>query len=664
MKTDLVQQTPLIRCHKCGSPDVTVYCHHCGKPMCSSHGPVKPGQYWFTENREFDGFSMNKWPLLTNQGAHCESCAHSNLNLIRILIIPGILATLIGVYLLLTNLSSLLDCINQMPPPFNRYPALFSEALRDPDVYRGVEGKLCYLPFLVGQLPNLITGLAITGIGIATIISGNVLRRQRKLWESAGEKSLPVHLGPVTNQLQVVESLTATFSTGSDQQIRATLNTPITGTILSDLRFTPMDIRRVAEYRQKYTLKPNADLRYSAGYLAIHPTSNQVVSSYDARSSSLYQVFPLHGHTSEQPYLNETKGMADSIVVQPFTYTFYPNASTFEDWNQVPVRIIPLLTEMGGTQQIQLQVQINSAFFSGLKETPIANREGVQAIDPNQFIYLQRAMIQGNMEQLGRPITSGIVKDLENNKVFCVEWQNLWKPVDNKVLSFLLPSMTFKNTITPDTRLTGTLQLRIPALLSGLDRVEYISSLGFPVSEKRSAGDPLEFHRFTELTLHFDLALNKLPLSKAHVVTRELPVEKENQNQPYRAFYPVEPSPARVQAFLKVLSQAPATVGDSYIYIRSVVQDPKRVTETPSAENTWYWDITGNRFTEVMPVDFHIVIYGDEGSRTNCRTYIDVSVKGHLCEDGNDHGQMDYNVLTKTLDHIQARAYEVFGQEI
>lgn len=663
MTIQLLRQTPIIRCTECGSPEIVAFCHHCGKPMCAKHGPVKPGLYWFTENREFNGFTLSQWPFNGNQGAHCKECAHSSLNYRRILIYPGILIALICLYILFSKVTTLAGCIGNLPATFPQGLAIFSDGIRDPTIFSGVEAGVCYIPSLIERILGTVNYLTLFSLGVAMVILGSVLVQKRKRVESIGEFGLPVHLGPTTNQIEAIEVLKASFRIDTRSSSSAELQSPVSGIVYPFLRFSQQDILRIHEYREKYRLSKEVDLKYSAGYLVTRFHNNQQLQFSNNGGSSLPKIYPLQGFVKNQAYLSENKGQAESWAVNPLTYSFYPPEDNQEDWNQVPVRIIPLLEEMGSSQQVKLQVQLNTRFFPTLKQYEESNSERIPQVVPEDLILLQKAIVRGDMEYLGKPKTNGIVKELEDKKYFTVEWQNLWVLPQKDVINISLPSMTFKRKFLPETRLTGSLQIRVPALISGIVAVEYVSSLGYPVKDRINASRNLPFMGYSILEIEFDLALNKLPVSTMKVHIKSLSQENKTGEEIGKLYYPGGPTPENVQRFINALSQGPSTYGDPYMYLRSVVQDPKRVSEDPDADNMWYWDVTGRYYYEVTPIDFHIVIYGIEGEAKSNRTYVELSVKSFLCEDGRENSNELHGVLKRAFNTIKSHADAIFGQE-
>lgn len=660
MNTQLLRQTPIVRCAECGSPDVVAYCHHCGKPMCAKHGPVKPGLYWFTENREFQGFSMSQWPLNGNQGAHCKDCAHSSLNYRRLLIYPGILIALISAIILLTRGAALVNCLTSLPPSFPQGSAIFSEAIRDPSIYQGVDPNLCYMPTLIERILATFTSLAAIALGLAMAVCGYILIQRRKKVDSTGEFGQPVHLGPATDQIKAVEVIKAAFRIDTDLQAKSEIKGPVTGTIFPFLRFSSQDIERIHEYRKKYHPSEAIDLEYCAGYLVTRFQTNQKIHFENGSGSFLTKIFPLRGSVSKQPYLSESKGSAEAWVIdKPLTYTFCLDQENLEDWNQVPVRLLPLLEEKGSSQQVRFQVQINTRFFPTLKAYQDPNGQ----IPLEHLIVLQKVEIRGDMEYLGKPKTNGIVKELEDKKYFSAEWQNLWTLPKEGITNIDVPPMTFKNQFQPDTRLTGSLQIRVPALVSGIAAVQYASSLGFPVKDGRNLSRDLPFTGFTLIELEFDIAMNKLPTSNPQVHLEPLGNGRMTGEKAGIFYYPGSPTPDQVQKFLIAISRGPSAAGDSYMYLRSVVQDPKRLCEDQNADNMWYWDVTGRYYEDVTPADFHLVIYGMEGGADDCRTFVELSVKSFLCEDEKKARDGLKGILKTTFDVIKAQADATLGQE-
>ncbi|NMB86762.1 MAG: hypothetical protein GYA17_00285 [Chloroflexi bacterium] len=653
MELNLVKQIPLKRCYHCGSHEITSYCHHCGKPMCAKHSQNRQAHSWFTENRELDGINYGSWPFRSSYGAHCEKCYHSNLNYKRILIIPGVIVALIGILLFFLSADQMGVCLSNLPPSYQSGQPSISESIRDPEIYAGVKAGLCYRPAVAQGLLPVFQWIILSVVGIAAIILGYRLIQERKRTDSEGEAARPVYLGPITNKIDLIETLYGTFRIDFNRNASASLRQPVSGKIIPGLQFTSQDLQRIEQYRSKYNNLPSDhNIRYSAGYLDIEKPVNRVIFNQSASDKQFPSLIHMKGKVNQHNYLNKSKGLASSLATDPIEYPVsldFPELH--EKWQDVPVRVIPLLNQSGNSRKVSLEIQINPQFFPYLEKIrPPKNNQPIKLMK-NQIISFQKITVRGDIELLGQPQTNGLVRDINNHETFQVEWHQLWAPATDQLIVFQTPEILFTVPIHPKARLSGNIQIQVPALMSGIRRVRYISSLGFPVLKRGTLGKEIESNGVTTLDIDFDVALNQLPVSQHAVYLNKLP-------DPGKEDFAVQgiPTPEKVMRFLTELYKSPQTVGDSYTYLRSMIQDPKRVTENPGAENMWYWDITGRSFEDVTPTDFHIAIYGGSIEDVNCHTHVEISVKAETYDDNSN------KVFQKTIDTIEYTAKNILSQ--
>ncbi|HNT53289.1 MAG TPA: hypothetical protein PKG95_01170 [Anaerolineaceae bacterium] len=664
MKTTLETQGAQLRCYKCGSPNITSICHHCGRPMCSHHGPVKPWLSFFVENREFSRLNLDNWPFGTHEGAHCEHHVHSTVNYRRVMIIPGIVIGIIGLIMLLAAGAVTFDCLAKLPDSYPLPPFNWAEVLRDPVWYVLPPERLplgqCYAPELLQRISLMLAGLSVLIFGAAATVIGFMLNREKRADDIAGNRAdLPI--SPATAGFEVIETIVAEYQFGPDGRSTTRLLDEVSGRLIPGFRFLPGDVTRISQYREKYSLDSGASLIFQAGFLALKGRIgiHSIKSCNDTKVKSptyperyqerLNNRIWLEGATSHHPFLTGLMGRLDPSWPVYYQYTVDSRSSTAGDcWNGVPVRVIPRLVEKGSTRTVQIEIQFNRALFPALKP---ADDPDARTIPADRAIFLDKATLQVDPDQTGRPVTNGMVElhtDAEG-RIYNLEWQGLWMPVrDQQILGMTLPEIRFDQPVAEGACLSGELVFRIPTSWSGIEGVEYFSALGLPVPV-RTGSAALQNTVYTFLVLKVQLALPKIPTTQ--LLSLSAP-QIERRGGPIRE---------RVDKIVQALNNDNS--GSGQVYVRRVVENIPQFGSSATEKNRWAWDLSGRYYYLTYPVDYHLVIYGFGDARMG-KTYLDMTVQGQVEVDG-DEQSLDRRYLNETLERLRILAAEAIedGQQ-
>ncbi|MBN1887322.1 MAG: hypothetical protein JW850_05010 [Thermoflexales bacterium] len=658
-QSSLHEQGNQARCYVCGSPELAVVCHHCGRPMCKRHGPVEPWAYRLplvgrlVEKGEFSSPTSGVWPLSQARPAHCKLHAHSKPAYKHLMIVPGIVILALGLWLLAITLIGLGTCMARPPAPLEARPgdtaAQLSpvEALRDPDVYQGLAAERCYQPALVRRLWQVLRAWLIVLLGALTTTIGVFLDRRQAAAELAGAGAAtfspgvilsgdritadsahgypPVPLGPVADRIEIRETLLAQLKLDEEGHSTVLLRAPLQGEIDPGLRFTTLDRQRLETYRASYGLGEQDFVAFRAGYLVL---AGRPLLHFAVRPSRR-TMFWLSGQANEHPYLAGDERAPASWPIT-WRYTVPLEGENGDGWDHVPLRLVPVPVEMGNARRLQIELQFNPAHF------PL--------LEPGQVLVLEEMLIEVDKASLGRPqlmgVTAGAATGVstEDESTFQLEWCGLQFPVTEGIMRLHLPEIQFGQPVQSDAHLKGRLRLRVPALRSGLSGVRYFSALGYPVEDKAAPHRPLPSRGNTYLEVDFDLALAQLP--QAELLSLNWTTNAQGA-----------PAVTQLRRLLDRLNTEPANGGPAQdTYLRQVFESPPPAWRQGDSSKRWHWDVWGRRYHQALPVDFHMVVYGEEDADKKSR--VEVSVQGQVFD------QASQQAVDNTLTELRQRIIE------
>lgn len=179
-------------------------------------------------------------------------------------------------------------------------------------------------------------------------------------------------------------------------------------------------------------------------------------------------------------------------------------------------------------------------------------------------------------------------------------------------------SFPFANEIPSDSTIRVFGQVTFQGALSGITKVSLFSALGMPVDLPEPP--PV----ITELSITLDANLASLSYQHMRVVPDSRYPEDAKRSQPLE-FKHLMPDSNTVISLTNALSRRE-------FYIQWVVENPPH-SGRPADVLNHYWDVGGRRYEGVCPVDFHLVITGDETHSTSPAsgegtTFITITVQG------------------------------------
>jgi len=168
----------------------------------------------------------------------------------------------------------------------------------------------------------------------------------------------------------------------------------------------------------------------------------------------------------------------------------------------------------------------------------------------------------------------------------------------------------FDNKIDASTVLYGNLRISFTGTLSELKNIKFF----FPWGKQRS--DNVKIDRHTFLDVNFELNLAGLHFQDTASETKQL----------MRAG--VLPNHA-------IVTQLTEELNNAGVYLKRVIENPARTSKAGAHITNRYWDMAGRYYDGVYPIDFHLVLTGEEayGKPSESKVQVDVSVQGVVASD-------------------------------
>ncbi|KAA3657620.1 MAG: hypothetical protein DWQ04_27530 [Chloroflexi bacterium] len=269
---------------------------------------------------------------------------------------------------------------------------------------------------------------------------------------------------------------------------------------------------------------------------------------------------------------------------------------------------------------------------------------------------------EGNQADLTTKENEDRSKDKKVKKTqICWKKVKLAQPAENDLYEQLLDSdaaesnlnklvptkqfyVRFERGIDPSMRLKGHLIAHVNTTFSGIDKLQFFDPLGYKVNDV----DYIKKIK-SEIKVEFTLDLGSLYVTE-HYSPKIDKIIREGS---------VIPDHRIVNTLIKYL------IKDDTTYIQRVVENPAQTNQTNAKIQNRFWDIAGREYNGVYPIDFHIVLSGqqeyiDRDSPDRGQAKFDVSVNATVTSDEMEE-EVD-GVKDRIIDLISHASDELRGR--
>lgn len=432
--------------------------------------------------------------------------------------------------------------------------------------------------------------------------------------------ALPVPLHPKVTDVRLSEQLRGKFTLGSQGDYQTVLE-PVEGTISMLLTFGRPDQDRVSR-RRKRSRDRDGEVWFSAGRLVLKGqfgvTPGEQVGS---------PVLPLDGDAGDYPVFRAEHAPSSS----PWKFERHYELRAEPDISSGPFWITPSIVPESDRHALELDIQWVE--FGPDEDSPLS----LDLIDllrlefPVSWGTMQSWDIYQVLSERSRPVS----EPLPEKRRRSIEWKRLslayrespagpeqGRQESQRRAGRLTLAIRFDGQIDPGDEISGRLEVTMDGTLSGVEGVGLYTSLG----ERRGYAGKARIK--TRIEADFALSLASIRYQAVRVVPDRAADDSDRDS--YADIFDVIPGDETVIALTNAMS-------DQGYYVKHVIENPPRSGARADLVQR-YWDIEGRRYQGVYPLDFHVILTGEEVHSGGIRpergtTKVRIVVRGAYTDD-------------------------------
>lgn len=426
---------------------------------------------------------------------------------------------------------------------------------------------------------------------------------------------MSVPLRPKVADVQVIEQLRGEITLTSDDGEYRTILEPVEGKISMILTFGQPDRDRVRRRRKSLKAR-DANVRYCAGCLVLRgPFGVRAGEQIDGA------VLALDGDTSDYSVFRAEDPPSSSL----WNFARRYELRAEPDISSGPVWITPSIIPESDRHALELDVQWVE--FGPDEDKPLS-------LDMIEVLRLEFPVSWGEVHSWGilqdisvlPRAVSGLMpggrQSLELKRL-CPAKQG--KGDQERQATRLTLSIRFEGQVDPEDEISGRLEAAMKGTLSGVTGVWLFDPLG----ARRGHAGVADIK--TRLDVNFRLSLASIRYQAVRVVPDR--AAEDSDRDSYADEFAVVPGDETVIALTNAMSE------EGY-YVKHVIENPPRSGRRADLVQR-YWDIAGRRYEGVYPIDFHIILTGEEVYSGGIRpergtTKVRIVVKGAYTDDEMD----------------------------
>lgn len=396
----------------------------------------------------------------------------------------------------------------------------------------------------------------------------------------------PLPVAATIESVRVTETLHGALRLDREGAYLTTVD-PVEGQIEIAMILSRPDRDIFRRYLKKYHLTRRDDIEFSAGFAALRGQASleyvsQCLDQIDF--SPERTVIPLRGKVSALPYFNAAYSSSAAAWGVQASYRLREDRRV----GSIPIWLTPTLVPGSDQRTLALDLQWTDGSVEEAKLT-IDRVEALKLMVPLSWGPVET--VERGRALIGKEQLPGHGLEIMRT----VSWTQILLSEEEKVSKRLTLRIRFENQIELDDTLRGELEVAFKNTLSGLEGVDIFHPLG----ERRRNVHKREVK--TKISAGFTLSLFGIRYQDLRVVPdRKLDAQKVDTDE----------LPGVIPDYETIIALTNAMSDQGY-YVKRVIENPPRSGARANVVNR-YWDIAGRRYDGVYPVDFHIILTGEE----------------------------------------------------
>jgi hypothetical protein len=297
--------------------------------------------------------------------------------------------------------------------------------------------------------------------------------------------------------------------------------------------------------------------------------------------------------TSGYPVFGADRYRASSSYRIDFTYDLIAGREV----KKVPVWITPAIAPRSDQRGLELQIQW----------VDMGRPESHLSLENVESLELRVPVEWGDVVDFNKPVLSSLRANGGDGQARrLIEWVQLRPSKEENQRRRLDFVVQFEDKIKEGDTISGRLDMVFKGAVSGIERVHLYSPLG----DRRMHSSAANVK--THVVLDFELSLTSTRYQDVRLVPDRRMLEDRERCEA-KEFPAVIPNDDTVIGLTNVLSE------QGY-YIKRIIENPRRGGPRANLVRR-YWDIAGRHYTGVYPIDFHIILTGEEIHRGGIRAH-------------------------------------------
>ena len=465
-----------------------------------------------------------------------------------------------------------------------------------------------------------------TTIGIFLMLSGLVVLavgiiqfdKRRKILRNANEFFPTI---PNVDSLRMTDLIQYTMMLDGDEYKIHTK--PVIGNLDSEISFNHQDFKRLTLFRKKTKYaEGHLEIPMHAGFLSLHGEMGIVFDRKEVTCQENTNTIPLISNVSKHDFFSEkTTPTRTWKIKEAYRLLTEPSSS------EVPIKIIPALSQQTGQHVLELQLQLSE-------------REGLRlkSIDTLELLVpVEWGEVNGNGAVVKR-------KKLELDNKQTTLRSITWK---RPSLESNIFKLGFENKIDLQAQILGLVKATFIGSLSGTKTVRVFDPLG----NFRNDGPEIDLQ--TIVKANFKLSLNNLRNQEIRIVP-DAKKDKDKIRVKDKTFENITPDYRTISALTKAFNK-------QNFYVQRITEDPPQTGKDANWVNR-SWDMAGRFYEGVYPIDFHITIGGEQQKQGHNVSGEGDITKTNLVVQGMYANQEMEEIIENTWDTLNAIVEDSFKQ--